>query len=160
MIRSLRHVPPERGASAVKALIVLAVLGALVYAGAYVVGWMQLANAETAFSKRLTEAGRPMPPDRVDAEDVRRQLIEIGRQEKLTLAPEDVTVELVPLDATNVERLAVFERAAIGIANKLPNHDINAMYLGMKVRVRGKWGPARLDSVVERNTWIHKEWVK
>jgi hypothetical protein len=148
MIRSLRHVPPERGASAVKALIVLAVLGALVYAGAYVVGWMQLANAETAFSKRLTEAGRPMPPDRVDAEDVRRQLIEIGRQEK------------VPLDATNVERLAVFERAAIGIANKLPNHDINAMYLGMKVRVRGKWGPARLDSVVERNTWIHKEWVK
>jgi hypothetical protein len=154
-------IPRERGASALRALVVLAILGAAVYGALYAYGWMRVSSAEGAYSRRLTEAGRVNPAvEMVDKDTVTRRLIAIAREEGLEVAPEDVEVVIAPLDAENTEKLAAFERTALGIAAKLPNHDIGAMFLGLKVTVRAKWGPVKRVSVVERNTWVHKSLVR
>jgi hypothetical protein len=150
-----------RGASALKLLLILALLGALGYAGAYVNGWMRVASAEGAFSRRLTEAGRVNPAvDTVAPDLVRRRLVAIAQEEGVTVAPEEIEVVIAPLDADNIEKLAAFERAALGIANKLPNHQIDALFLGIKATVHAKWGPVKRVTVVERSTWVHKSMVR
>ena len=72
-----------RGASAVQLLVLLALLGGVGYGGAYGYGWMRLASAEGAFSRRLAEAGKVNPAvDAVTPELVRGRLV--GREQELT----------------------------------------------------------------------------
>jgi hypothetical protein len=144
-----------------KILVVLAALGGLGYGGAWGYGWMQLASAENAFGRRLVEAGKPTLTEPViNLEVVRRRLIAIGREEGLDVAPDDVQVTIEPLDPSNIERLASFERSALGIAAKLPNHDLGAMFLGMRVTVRQAWGPVKREAQLERNTYVVKSAVQ
>jgi hypothetical protein len=157
---SAHCLPRERGGAALKVLILVVVLG-VAYAGVYAYGWMRLAGAESTYSRRLTEARSPPGAGQmIDAAYVRDRLIAIARQEGLEVAPDDVQVVIEPLDDQNTEKLASFERAALGIAGKLPNHDLGALFLGMRVAVRSKWGPVKREGVLERNTWVHKAIVK
>ena len=155
------RLPPARGAAALKVLVLLVIIGVAAYAGAYAYGSLHLSSMEAAFSRRLVEAkGSRGPEDLIDADVVRERLIAIARQEGLEVAPEDVQVTIAPLDNDNIEKLASFERAALGIAAKLPNHEIGAMFLGMRVTARAKWGPVKREAVLERNTWVHKGIVR
>ncbi len=90
---------------------------------------------------------------------MRARLLEMAREEGLEVTPEDITVTLEPLDPGNLTKLATYESAAIGIAGKLKNHELDAMFLGMRVTVRAKWGPVARASTLERNTWVHKSLV-
>jgi hypothetical protein len=147
----------ERGRSAFGAVVVLALLGALGYGIYYCYGWTRVSAMETAFSRRLADAARPTPTEqRVDAELVTKRLIRYAREEHFDLEPGAISVVIEPLDPTNVEKLAVFERAAIGIAGQLKNYDVDAMFLGIRVTVQPKWGPVTRTSVLERSTWVPK----
>jgi hypothetical protein len=147
----------ERGASALKALIVLVLLGGVAYAALYAYGSLRVGQVETTLSQRMADAGRPTASEpNIDETLVKGRLVAMVQAEGAEIAPEDVTVVIEPLNATNFEKLPMQARVAIGAVNKMKNWDVDAAFLGIRMTVRLKWGPVKRESVLERSSWVSK----
>ncbi|MBI5479516.1 MAG: hypothetical protein HY906_11700 [Deltaproteobacteria bacterium] len=151
-------VPPwqtERGASTLKVLVILAILVGIGYAAAYAYGSLQVGQVETSLSRRIYEAGQLTPTETIiDEAVVRRRLVVIAREEGAAVAPEDITVVIEPLNATNFEKLPMQARVAIGAVSKMKNWEADAAFLNIRLTMRAKWGPVKRESVLERATWV------
>ena len=151
----------ERGASLLKVVVILAVLGVAVYVACYGYGSLRVGQIETTLSQRMADAGRPTPTEMIiDEAVVKRRLVAMAQEEGAELAPEDVSVVIEPLDATNFEKIPLQARIAIDAARKMKNHDVDAAFLGIRMTIRAKWGPVKREMVLERNSWVPKSALK
>jgi hypothetical protein len=127
--------PAERGASAVKALVILAILAGVGYVAAYGYGSLRVGQIETTLSQRMSDAGRPTPTETIiDEALVKRRLVAMAREEGAESDPEGITVVIEPINATNFEKLPMQARVALGAVSKMgKNWEADAAFLAIRM---------------------------
>ncbi len=149
--------PRERGASAVKAIVVLAVIGAVVYAALYFYGSLQVSQIETAVSRRIADTVRPTPTEPTVTEEViKRRLIEVAKEEGAELAAEDVRILIEPLNPENTKRLPMPARFAVNAVGQMKNWEADAAFCSISITIRAKWGPVKRQYALARDNMVPK----
>jgi hypothetical protein len=147
----------ERGSSAVRAVIYLGLVVGGAYGLAYGYGSFRVGQIETALSRRIADAGRPTPAETfIDEGVVTRRIVEWAREEGGVVRPDDVHVTIEPINDTNFQRLPLQARIAIGAAQKMKNHDVDAAFISIRFTLRASWGPVKREMVLERDSWVPK----
>ncbi len=149
--------PRERGASAVKAIIALAVIGVVAYAALYFYGSLQVSQIETAVSRRIADTVRPTPTEPTVTEEViKRRLIEVAKEEGAELAAEDVRILIEPLNPENTKRLPMPARFAVNAVGQMKNWEADAAFCSISITIRAKWGPVKRQYTLARDNMVPK----
>ena len=147
----------ERGSSAMRFAVYIAIISAVVYGALYAYGSLRVGQIETTLSQRMSDSGRPTPTEpTIDEALIRQRLVTMAREEGAEARSEDIVVVIEPINETNFARLPMQARIAIGAVNKMKNWDADAAFLSIKMPFRAKWGPVKRELVVTRDSWVPK----
>jgi phage tail sheath protein FI len=147
----------ERGSTALRTAVILAILLGVGYGAAYAYGSLRVGQIETTLSQRMADAGRLTPTEpTVDEELVKKRLVKWAQEEGAETTAEQIAVTIEPLNPTNFEKLPMQARVAIGAVSKMKNWEADAAFLGIRMTVRAKWGPVKREIVLERSSWVPK----
>jgi hypothetical protein len=149
--------PRERGASAVKVIIILALAGAVVYAALRFYGSLRVSQIETAVSQRIADTVRPTPTEpEVNEEIIRRRLIKAAGEEGAELAAEDIRIVIEPLTPENTQRLPMPARFAVNAVGQMKNWEADAAFCSITLTARAKWGPVKRSFALSRDNMVPK----
>lgn len=149
--------PRERGASAVKAIVVLAVTGVVAYAALYGYGSLRVSQIETAVSRRIADTVRPTPTEpEVNEAVIRKRLIAMAQEEGAELAAEDVTILIEPLTPENTQRLPMPARFAVNAVGQMKGWEADAAFCSINLTIRAKWGPVKRQFALARDNMVPK----
>jgi hypothetical protein len=150
--------PRERGASAVKAIIILALAGVAVYAALHFYGSLRVSQIETAVSQRIADSVRPTPTEpEVTEEIIKRRLIKAAGEEGAELAAEDIRIVIEPLTPENTKRLPMPARFAVNAVGQMgKNWEADAAFCSISLTARAKWGPVKRSFALSRDNMVPK----
>ena len=85
--------PRERGSSAMRFAVYIAIISAAVYGALYGYGTLRVGQIETTLSQRMSDAGRPTPTEpTIEEALIRQRLVTLAREEGAEMRTEDVAV--------------------------------------------------------------------
>jgi hypothetical protein len=151
----------ERGASALKAVVILAIVGIAVYGAAYGYGVLQTGQIETNISRRIADAVRPTPTEpMIDEALIKKRLVAMAREEGAVLDPDDIRVLIEPLNETNKQRLPMPARFAVNAVGQMKGWEADAAFCSISLTIRPKWGPVTREFVLTRDNMVPKSALK
>jgi hypothetical protein len=147
----------ERGASALKAAVILAIVGVAVYGALYGYGTLRVGQIETAISRRIADAVRPTPTETmIDEALIKKRLVAMAREEGTEVNPDEIRVLIEPLNETNKQRLPMPARFAVNAVGQMKGWEADAAFCSISMTIRPKWGPVTRESVLTRDNMVPK----